>query len=875
MNNAKIKNEADALQDILKWSSDRPTWQRDALRRLVTNGELTENDIVELTALCKDSTSANQPLTAAHISAPSTGAPSVALRNICKVQNVNALADGQSLNFIPKGVTIVYGDNGAGKSGYVRILKSACRARNVRGKEELILPNIYEDQDGAQRAELEYDAGAQNQKALWKNQEPTDDLLSEISVFDSRTANVHVEETNDLAYTPYPMKLLERLVSACKAIKENIDGEISTLNAQTPKSISEPSCSPNTKAGKLIAALSKNTKNETVTALSTLSNTEQVRLAELTTDFAQDPQAAVRRLRAQKTRLESLYTKLSALDASISPENGAQLTVLATDLTTKRAAAKLATQDLSKDELLSGVGSKTWQELWRSARAYSIGEAYKGIDFPNTSEGARCVLCQQELDQESAARLRRFEEFVKDRTQQEEIVATQALNQIRDDLSGNVLHRAELLSELLYLRDDLGIVELASAMRNFVVRAQWRLRAMLKLNADVDHPVPSLEETGLQTVIDTLGTRITALLADEDSDERKKLRTELEELKDRHWLSGIKGDVLAQITRLKSIAKLETALKDTKPNAITSKNTALSEALITDRLRSRFAQEIDHLNLAGLAIELTQARSQLGVSRFKIGLIQSATRNAADILSEGEYRCVALAGFMAELATNSSDSGIIFDDPVSSLDHLHREVIAKRLAEEGRWRQVIVFTHDLPFLFLLRNACTQADDPSLKTEIALRHVQKRQNTPGHCRNEAPEKAQDASSRLKTIRTHLSNTRIQYDQDPDGTTWLITARGLIDSLRQAWEAAVEDAISPVLRTFSSKVDTKGFAKLSAITQQDAESMRKHYGQCSSLLHKASDAMNPSAPKPDAIEAELNALEAWLQAVKDRQNKIKAA
>ena len=102
MNNAKIKNEADALQDILKWSSDRPTWQREALRRLVTNGELTENDIVELTALCKDSTSANQPLTAAHISAPSTSAPSVALRNIRNVQNVNALADGQSLNFIPK-----------------------------------------------------------------------------------------------------------------------------------------------------------------------------------------------------------------------------------------------------------------------------------------------------------------------------------------------------------------------------------------------------------------------------------------------------------------------------------------------------------------------------------------------------------------------------------------------------------------------------------------------------------------------------------------------------------------------------------------------------------------------------------------------------
>ena len=230
---------------------------------------------------------------------------------------------------------------------------------------------------------------------------------------------------------------------------------------------------------------------------------------------------------------------------------------------------------------------------------------------------------------------------------------------------------------------------------------------------------------------------------------------------------------------------------------------------------------------------------------------------------------------MAELATNDSDSGIIFDDPVSSLDHLHREAIANRLAEEGRHRQVIVFTHDLPFLFLLRNACVQVDDPALQTEVALRHVQKRQQTPGYCRNEAPEKAQDASTRLRSIRTHLNNTKVQYDQDPDGTSWLITARGIVDSLRQSWEAAVEHAISPVLRTFTSKVNTKGFAKLSAITQEDAEIMRKHYGQCSVLLHKASDAMNPSAPSPDVIEAEIGALEEWLASVFERQNEIKVS
>nr|WP_254428592.1 hypothetical protein [Ruegeria atlantica] len=71
-----------------------------------------------------------------------------------------------------------------------------------------------------------------------------------------------------------------------------------------------------------------------------------------------------------------------------------------------------------------------------------------------------------------------------------------------------------------------------------------------------------------------------------------------------------------------------------------------------------------------------------------------------------------------------------------------------------------------------------------------------------------------------LRKHLENCRVQYENDPDSTVWLVIARGLIDSLRQTWETAIEDAVSPVLRTFSSKVDTKGFAKLSAITEADA-------------------------------------------------------
>jgi hypothetical protein len=41
------------LHEILAWSHDRPAWQREALRRLVLNQELADEDISALTEICK------------------------------------------------------------------------------------------------------------------------------------------------------------------------------------------------------------------------------------------------------------------------------------------------------------------------------------------------------------------------------------------------------------------------------------------------------------------------------------------------------------------------------------------------------------------------------------------------------------------------------------------------------------------------------------------------------------------------------------------------------------------------------------------------------------------------------------------------------
>ena len=861
-----VTTEAEALADILAWSLGRPLWQRDALRRLTQAEELTDQDTSDLTAICKDQTLPAQPLTADHIRAPDAGMPAVRLRAMRDVLNVNALPEEQRLGFLTRGVTIVYGDNGSGKSGYVRILKRACRAR---GPDERILKNIYTAPAGPQQTVIDFTAGTQDQSERWTNGLPSTPLLSGVSVFDSRTANVHVDETNDVAYTPYPMKLLERLVRACRAVKAKLEAEIAAIEAQTPQALVTPDSVRDTAAGRFLAALSAETAPQQVETLATLSPEEQARLASLAADLAQDPRATAVRLHAGQGRLDTLTRRLEALSGAVSDASAQRLHALRENYQAKSEAARLAARTLFTGEPLPFVGSETWRALWEAARAYSGEAAYADQLFPVTDDGARCVLCQQSLDPDAAVRLRRFEGFVQDRTQQAEQEARKAFGDHQTTLAGAALPISDLRAGLVLIRDELGRPALADLVRRFAITSRWRLRRLLRCNATPDTPAPSLPAAELHAASAELASRAAALLSDDQSEARLTLKRGHQELQDRKWLAGIKDDVLAEIGRKRELGRLRSALQDTVHTQISNKSSALSETLVTNRLRGRFAQEIDRMRIAGLAIELRKTRTHYGVPLFRVSLIHKPDAKAGQVLSEGEHRCVALAAFLAELSTTDSRSGIVFDDPVSSLDHLHREKIADRLAEEGWFRQVIVFTHDLPFLFLLERSCRAQD-----TEVALRHVLRRSQGPGHCENTPPMKAQRAGQRVESLQTHLDNTRIQHEQGPAGV-WLLTAKGLLGLLRDTWESAVEGVVAPVLRTFSSKVDTRGFSKLSAITVQDADEMRAGYGRCSALLHKASDALNPAVPTPDEIDDELSALRCWINNLRTRQDHISTA
>ena len=124
------------LTQILKWTESLPSWQRDACRRLFQKeAGLDEADYSDLYALLKREHGIDvaahfqpEPLAREHLPSEPKAGDSVILAALRNLQYVNQIPSDRTLTFSEHGMTVIYGGNGSGKSGYARVMKRACRA---------------------------------------------------------------------------------------------------------------------------------------------------------------------------------------------------------------------------------------------------------------------------------------------------------------------------------------------------------------------------------------------------------------------------------------------------------------------------------------------------------------------------------------------------------------------------------------------------------------------------------------------------------------------------------------------------------------------------------------------------------------------------
>ncbi|HFD86295.1 MAG TPA: DNA repair protein, partial [Gammaproteobacteria bacterium] len=231
---------------------------------------------------------------------------------------MNALAEGQTLKFSP-GLTVVYGDNAAGKTGYIRILKSACRAR---GREDILGNVVSGGAPLAPVVAIKYKVGAEEDVREWSGQ-GEDDFISRVSVFDTQCAAVYLTEKTDVAFRPFGLDLFDKLVKACKTVRSKLEGEQRALGSSVLGTLQEK-VPEGTAVAKLLSGISSLTKPETVQALARILPEEEARLALLEKSLqdvqANDPNKLIRQLTLRAGRVRALARHLKDVEKALSDE---------------------------------------------------------------------------------------------------------------------------------------------------------------------------------------------------------------------------------------------------------------------------------------------------------------------------------------------------------------------------------------------------------------------------------------------------------------------------------------------------------------------------------------------------------------------------
>ncbi|HCF2449336.1 TPA: hypothetical protein NIA45_007041, partial [Pseudomonas aeruginosa] len=362
------------IQKIAAWAAEQPAWIDDAVRRLVT-GSLTAEDCQELSALAK----AEHGLPDLHgrvavrldpNTLPTTAEDGVDVSLIAlrSPQHLNAIDAGQALTVQTNGLTVVYGHNGAGKSGYARALKMACRARNV----EEILPDVYATSQGTVVPSAVFDwlEGSTTKSQEWAVGAVPPAPLSQISVFDAHCARVFVDSQAKVLFVPDGMEVIHGLSDALGTVQRLIEADRKNdafdLTQLTP-------LAGDTVVGRTYATLSRKSDPEVFKKLAALSSEEETErqiLTKLLKD--EDPAKLAATIRRTTTRLETLRNELTALEAPLLDAAASQLQEAFVKMVAAEAASKLAAEMLQVGgEKVAGTGSEPWEVLLRSAMTYA------------------------------------------------------------------------------------------------------------------------------------------------------------------------------------------------------------------------------------------------------------------------------------------------------------------------------------------------------------------------------------------------------------------------------------------------------------------------------------------------------------------------
>jgi recombinational DNA repair ATPase RecF len=857
------------IDQIREWASELEYWEQAALEKIARGDVLREDDFRDLLNDCMMDaglveTQARPGLSFPIRAAIATPQPKVRLERLFNLKNVNALPEGQEIRFGPQ-LTLVFGDNGAGKTGYARPLGCAAFGRGERD----VLPNATRISEEVPEAEIEIFDGATTRTLMWKRGLQNAELTS-FYVFDGASLSIHLTRSNPLSLAPSGLTLLTALAEVTDEVRERLRRLIDSRDVDHNfGTLFEGDSLVN----RTIQCLSAETDLDSLKKVSGLTEEERALVERVQTEIAELKSRDIAKLLDKRRReisdLNSLVQAISRAESALDQLVVIEATKLLSELRSREEEIERSGVEQFKFDAFTQVGSDAWREFVVAAKALADGEAIRGAPYPQIDD--HCLLCRQPLPRDAVAIINKMWSFLSSDAQARLEAARNAcdskiaelqkvgLGYFAPDSGARRLLESDLPTIVPMIESQ---VSACSSRQNELIQA---LRTRREL--EISRPIP-VDIAEIQQIIGILEREIKSLEENDANEQLANLELTLRELKHRQLLGSHFSAIETYVLGKRWVGKARKSLGSTR--SITTKYNEMFKQLVTDKYATLFETTLNRFK-SGMRVKI-ETRGQKGETVRQIALDPAAYPKrfpVERILSDGQKTAVALADFLTEASLDESSSGIILDDPITSLDSNWKEVLADCLTEYAKHRQVIVFTHDLPFLYRLT-----ASAEKLGVSVMAHWIREENGKPGFVYpNNSPVCEQDYKS-TKVAQDCYSKAK--RAEPAEQQLWLQQGFG---ALRTTYEALVIfELFNGVVARFEERIS---FDRLTGICieREVVKEVVERMGILSRYIaaHLHSDSMAATKPSPDVLHEEIEIFENLKKRVKNskKQSQVEMA
>lgn len=690
--------------EVKKFADNLPYWAKYLAEKILSGNVISDKDIdTSYTYLLEElklKEETEKPEIEINYNSAITGnyKPDLVFIKLENIEGVNALIENQKIEFSPN-LTIIYGANGSGKSGYVRLLKKVFYSK----AEEEILPNIHID-SGHKPVNAKFTFKSGNEEITLSYSQKDKSEFKQFAVFDGKGMFKQLDGKNEFEFKPAGLSFFAEFTSAINRVENKLLTDISSKNSGNTADDLSALFEGESEIKNIVQNLNAQTNIEDLKKYTPFTDDYKAQKEKIQKEYdellliSKGKEKEIKKLEAIEKQLRVNKTSIETLNKFFTGEYLSKIKEAITDCINKEARAKAEGIENFKTDKIEGIGTEEWRNFIIAAEAFAKNQKPENEAYPQN--GDNCLFCQQLLSEDAQKLIANYWQFIKSVAEENARKAQEALERIKQDFEKlnfdlfpdentlTVWMSEKYPSELEILKQKISEQKtLAKSIISDIQNKTENDRTEIKISTEKH-----------LTIAEDINQTIKVLTENEQAKQLEKLQEAKILLEHKEKFNIHFSKFVAYVKNQAWIEKANKANFTKLKKNITEKEKALSDKYFNQKYIDIFNEECQkHNGTFGIEINHT------GTAGKSYRQLKLKGKNPSAILSEGEQKVIALADFLAEMQLSEVNRGIIFDDPVTSLDHKRKETIAQRFVEISGYKQVIIFSHDIVFIKHLEN----------------------------------------------------------------------------------------------------------------------------------------------------------------------------